>query len=90
MNDNRKSKLSFRSRRLGLALTEMDTRNQYLVEYGYGFGMQVFKTADKAIEKIEPWMEGRIIKLRKDVKEYERVLRYLKRIKNEIKKGSRD
>jgi len=81
--NNKKSKLFFKSSQLGLMLSDELTRGQFLFDYGYGFGAQVFKTIDKAIKVVEPWAEKRIIKLQRDIKEYEKFLKYIKKIKGE-------
>ena len=79
---NKKLKWLFNSLRLGLNIFKTK-ENKYLINYGHTYGMESFKTINEAIENAESWTKKRITNLQKDIKEYERFLRYIKKIKGE-------
>ncbi len=79
--DNEKFKWDFTNSRLGLTLEKDERDRKYITHYGFSFGGQVFETREKAIAEVEPWAEKRIINLKRDIRAYEKLLKYIKKLK---------
>ncbi len=76
-----KFKWDFTDSRLGLTLEKDERNRKYITHYGFAFGGQVFETREEAIAEVEPWAEKRIADLKKNIKAYEKLLRYLKKLR---------